>query len=111
MQEGLTTFERLQRDQYYNDAVTGIPNLNFFRQFADERVNALRLSHQIPTILYFDVRSMVSYNTEYGYSRGDELLRLTARTIQAAFPAATSSTRLSFSGQSQRLELFHQRVL
>ena len=88
MQEGLTTFERLQRDQYYNDAVTGIPNLNFFRQFADERVNVLRLSHQIPTILYFDVRSMVSYNTEYGYSRGDELLRLTARTIQAAFPAA-----------------------
>ena len=86
MQEGLTVYERLQKDQYYTDAVTGIPNLNFLRQFADDRINMLRASQAEPAVFYFDIRSMVSYNTEYGYSRGDELLRLTARTIRDAFP-------------------------
>ena len=88
MQKDLNVYERLQKDQYYTDAVTGLPNLNFVRQFADERVNLLRASHAEPAVVYFDIRDMVSYNTEYGYSRGDELLRLTAKTIREAFPDA-----------------------
>ena len=88
LQEDMTVYERLQKDQYYNDSVTGLPNMIFVRQFADERVNQLRASQARPAMYYFDIRSMVSYNTEYGYSKGDELLRLTARTIRAAFPSA-----------------------
>ena len=88
MQQDMTVYERLQKDQYYNDAVTGIPNMIFVRQFADERVNMLRSSQADPAMFYFDVRSMVSYNTEYGYSKGDDLLRLTARTLCSAFPDA-----------------------
>ncbi len=88
MRQGMSVYERLQRDQYYTDAVTGIPNLNFLRQVADERVNALRAANETPTVVYFDIRSMVAYNTEYGYSKGDELLRLTAQTIRDAFPDA-----------------------
>ena len=88
MQKDMAAYERLQKDQYYRDAVTGIPNLNFMRQFADERVNLIRSAQAEPAIIYFDIRSMVSYNTEYGYSRGDELLRLTAEAIREAFPEA-----------------------
>ena len=88
IQNSLNAYEQLQKDRYYNDAPTGIPNLNFIRQFADDRVNMLRAANETPAVLYFDVRSMVSYNTQYGYSRGDELLRLTAQTIRNAFPDA-----------------------
>lgn len=88
MQRDMIAYERLQKDQYFSDAVTGIPNLNFVRQFADEKLNALWAAQATPAVIYFDVRSMVSYNTEYGYSRGDELLRLTAQAIRAAFPEA-----------------------
>ena len=88
MQKDMTVYERLQKDQYYNDSVTGIPNMIFVRQFADERVNMLRTSQAQPAMFYFDIRSMVSYNTEYGYTKGDDLLRLTARTLCAAFPGA-----------------------
>lgn len=88
LQNELSAYERLQKDQYYTDAVTGIPNLNFLRQFSEERINMLRASQAQPTVIYFDIRSMGSYNTEYGYSRGDELLNLTAQTIRAAFPDA-----------------------
>ena len=88
LQQDMTVYERLQKDQYYNDSVTGIPNMIFVRQFADERLNQLRSSQAQPAMFYFDIRSMVSYNTEYGYSKGDDLLRLTARTIRDAFPGA-----------------------
>ena len=88
MQQDMGVYERLQKNKYYTDAVTGLPNLNLLRQAADERVNALRAAGETPTVAYFDIRSMVAYNTEYGYSRGDELLRLTAETIRDAFPDA-----------------------
>ena len=63
----------------------------FVRQFADERVNMLRTSQAQPAMFYFDIRSMVSYNTEYGYTKGDDLLRLTAHALCAAFPGALVS--------------------
>ena len=88
MQKDITVYERIQKDKYYNDATTGIPNLIFIKQFADEKIEKLWASQETPAVIYFDVRSMVSYNTEYGYSRGDELLRLTAEAIVSAFPSA-----------------------
>ena len=88
LQKDMAAYDRYQKDQYFNDAVTGIPNLNFVQQFADEKTSRLWASQATPAVIYFDIRSMVSYNTEYGHSRGDELLRLTAQAIAAAFPEA-----------------------
>ncbi len=88
LQKDMAVYERLQRDQYYRDVITGIPNLVFMKQFADEKMDQLRSEQVTPAMIYFDIRSMVSYNTEYGYSKGDELLKLTANTILDAFPKA-----------------------
>ncbi len=88
LQKDMAVYERLQKDLYYNDSITGIPNLIFVKQFADERIHKLRASGITPAVVYFDLRSMNSYNTEYGYSRGDELLKLTAETIRETFPDA-----------------------
>ncbi len=81
-------YMQFQQDHFYTDAVTGLPNLNYLIQFADERVNALRLDGQRPMLLYSDVDSMQFYNTQYGVAQGDELLLLIARELEAAFPGA-----------------------
>lgn len=88
IQQDMVVYEQLQKDQYYGDRVTGIPNLNYFRQFGDDLIRKLRSEDAKPAIIYFDIRSMVSYNREYGYARGDELLKLTAAAIRAEFPDA-----------------------
>ena len=74
-----------------DDEIEKLANMIFVRQFADERVNMLRTSQAQPAMFYFDIRSMVSYNTEYGYTKGDDLLRLTAHALCAAFPGALVS--------------------
>ena len=88
MQKDIAFYEHIQKEQYYRDAVTGTPNLVYLKQFADDKLDGLWAAGETPAIYYFDIRSMVSYNTEYGYPRGDALLKLTSDTIVSAFPEA-----------------------
>ena len=88
MKKDITFYEHIQKEQYYRDTVTGLPNLIYLKQFSDEKLNQLWAMGKTPAIIYFDIRSMVSYNTEYGYPRGDALLKLTSDTIASAFPEA-----------------------
>lgn len=77
-----------QKDLFYHDSVTGILNLNYAKQFADEKINSLWEAGTTPAVLLFDIRTMASYNVEYGYTKGDELLKLTAEAIKKEFPEA-----------------------
>jgi diguanylate cyclase (GGDEF)-like protein len=70
----------------YRDTVTGLPNLNYMRQFSDEKIKMLRLLEKQPMLLYTDVIALQSYNNQYGYAEGDALLRLVADTIRATYP-------------------------
>ncbi len=88
MRKDIAFYERIQNDRYYKDAVTGIPNLAYIKQYADIKADDLWAAQETPAVIYFDIRSMVSYNNEYGYDRGDELLKLTADSIRSAFPDA-----------------------
>ena len=73
----------------YEDAITGLPNLNAVRQFADERFDMLRVLGKQPMLLYCDIKSMHTYNVQYGYASGDRLLQLTAEALKVQFPNAT----------------------
>ena len=77
-----------QEDRFYTDPLTGLPNINYFREFAEERAHALRVSGKTPMLLYTDVNSMRYYNNQYGFSQGNELLKLIVRELKAAFPGA-----------------------
>ena len=77
-----------KQDHFYTDPLTGLPNINYLNQFADERVNALRIHGKEPVLVYTDVQAMQSYNNQYGFSRGNELMRLIAEELKAAFPDA-----------------------
>ena len=88
MQKDIAVYKRIRNDRYYKDTVTGIPNLAYIKQFAEIKVSDLWTSQETPAVIYFDIRSMSSYNTEYGYDKGDELLKLVADSIRSEFPDA-----------------------
>ena len=79
-------YNLFRRDEFYSDPVTGLPNVNYLFKFGDERVHALRSAGKQPALVYFDVNAMQSYNNQYGFKKGDELLCLIASVLQEAFP-------------------------
>ena len=81
-------YHMFQKDQFYSDSVTGLPNLNYLHTFSEEKVHVLRTEKKEPILLYLDVCSMKSYNNQYGLAGGDELLCLIARVLKETFPNA-----------------------
>ena len=79
-------YHLFSQDVFYSDPVTGLPNVNYIIRFGDERVHALRSAGKQPVLIYFDVNSMQSYNNQYGFKKGDELLRLITSVLQETFP-------------------------
>ena len=72
----------------YRDGVTGLPNLGYLRQFSNERLNILRACEKTPVLLYCDVKSLHAYNIKYGYTQGDELMKLLTELLKRRFPDA-----------------------
>ncbi len=75
-----------QQDIFYLDPLTSLPNINYLNRFADERVSRIRTHGGTPVLIYSDTHSMQFYNNQYGFSRGNELLKTIAEELQAAFP-------------------------
>ena len=81
-------YHLFQQDRFYRDPLTGLPNINYLHEFAEERVNILRAEGKTPALFYSDVDSMQYYNNQYGFSKGDDLLRLIADQLRQEFPDA-----------------------
>ena len=79
-------YNLFRQDEFYSDSMTGLPNINYLNKFGDERVHALRSAGKQPALVYFDVKSMQSYNNQYGFEKGNELIRLIAAVLQETFP-------------------------
>ena len=50
-----------QQDRFYTDPLTGIPNINYLNQFADERVHTIQAHGGQPALVYTDTRSLQFY--------------------------------------------------
>ncbi len=81
-------YHLFRQDYVYRDPLTGLPNINYFQEFAEERVHTLRVEDKTPMLLYSDVNSMQFYNNQYGFARGNDLLMLIADTLNKYFPDA-----------------------
>ena len=81
-------YDAFQHDRFYNDSLTRLPNLNYLHEFGDERARVIKSEGHTPTVVFSDVFSMQSYNSQYGIKKGDDLLRLVARSLQEQFPDA-----------------------
>ena len=77
-----------QTDMFFTDTLTGLPNLNFLVQFADERVSTLWMQGKKPVLIYADVISMQYYNSQYGFEKGNKLLCQVAESLRGSFPEA-----------------------
>lgn len=81
-------YDVFQHDRFYSDSITRLPNLNYLHEFGDERARVIKSEGHTPTVVFSDVFSMQSYNSQYGIKKGDDLLRLVAQSLQKQFPDA-----------------------
>lgn len=84
----IDTYMKLRRDSFYTDPLTNLRNINYLHKFGDEKLRTIITDGKNPTVVYFDIFSMQSYNNQYGFKEGDILLCLTANTLVAQFPTA-----------------------
>lgn len=84
-------YHLFHQDHFYRDPLTGLPNLNYMQEFADERIHALRVDGKTPMVIYSDVNSMQFYNNQYGFTGGNDLLCLIADVLNKLFPDALLS--------------------
>lgn len=77
-----------QIDRFYIDPLTNLPNLNYLHEFGKEKFESIRVDGRVPQVVYTDVYSMQSYNNQYGFKAGNDLLCLVANTLKQLFPLA-----------------------
>jgi len=79
-------YKLFQRDDFYTDSLTNLPNVNYVNKHGEEKLEQIRSTDGTPVVLYVDIDSMQSYNRKYGIEKGDELLSLVADVLSASFP-------------------------
>ena len=88
MQEKNQVYSLFQKDRFYRDFLTNLPNTNYMREFGAEKAAQIRSAGRTPMLVYSDVESMQSYNNQYGIDEGDALLRLIAASLKEYFPTS-----------------------
>ncbi|WP_022776306.1 sensor domain-containing phosphodiesterase [Butyrivibrio sp. AE2015] len=79
-------YKLFQRDEFYVDALTNLPNINYINKNGDNKIQEIVARGKNPVVIYLDIDSMQSYNRRYELKRGDELLILVANILTAEFP-------------------------
>ncbi len=82
-------YKLFQKDEFYFDILTNLPNINYINKNGDIRMQKIAESGKTPVVLYLDIDSMQSYNRKYGFEKGDDLLILVANTLMEEFTHGT----------------------
>ncbi|MCR5772335.1 MAG: GGDEF domain-containing phosphodiesterase [Butyrivibrio sp.] len=72
------------------DELTGLSTFNSFRVLAQDILDDPTIRNDI-AFVYFNVENFRSYNEKYGFSAGNDCLRIIGQTIQAIFPQEVCS--------------------
>ena len=86
IEELVKKYVLFQKDDFYTDVLTDLPNINYLNKFGEGKMQDILGNGEIPVVVYFDVESMQSYNNKYGFKRGDQLLILIANILATEFP-------------------------
>ncbi|MCI6914491.1 MAG: bifunctional diguanylate cyclase/phosphodiesterase [Lachnospiraceae bacterium] len=68
------------------DELTGLPNMQYFRAKAEEMIANTVDRNKQTIFVYFNIGNFKSFNEEYGFKKGDELLQNIAKIIKEEFP-------------------------
>ncbi len=72
-------------EDVYIDSVTGLTNAAYVDLKAEAWIRKFASRGKTPVLLFFDVMGMKMYNAQYGYKKGDELLRDLANVLKSVF--------------------------
>lgn len=78
-------YQQLQKDYFYTDILTKLPNANFMRAFGGEKIHQCLLEAGSAAVWYFDVCGMHAFNSRYGLQEGDRLLTAAAHALRHTF--------------------------
>ena len=57
------------------DTLTGLPNMTYFFELAEDGIRSIRMSGKKPVILFLDFCGMKAFNNKWGFAEGDKLIR------------------------------------
>ncbi|KNZ38722.1 hypothetical protein FD23_GL000368 [Lactobacillus delbrueckii subsp. delbrueckii DSM 20074 = JCM 1012] len=75
----------VRENNFFVDKVTGLPNTNYFRGFANSYLKSCLEKADIPAVVLINVSNMQAYNNRYGFEKGDQLLSQIAQILQKFF--------------------------
>lgn len=78
------------KGSYYDD-LTGLPNMTHFFELATEGRRAMLRQGRCPVILFMDFNGMKFFNTKYGFSQGNALLRAFSKLLVDCFSVENCS--------------------
>ena len=61
--------------QIYHDRLTDLPNMRHFFTLAGETRDRMLSEGRKPVMLYFDIIGLRNYNRQYGFEKGDQVIR------------------------------------
>lgn len=73
------------------DMLTGLPNRQYFMQFAPSRLEEMREAGESPVVLYLNYSNLKAFNSRYGFGEGDRLLSETGELLSDIFGRHRSS--------------------
>ena len=76
--------ETLNYKNYY-DRLTGLPNMTGFLELAEPVRKSMAANGNQPAIVFFNINGMKFYNRNYGFNKGDHLLRQFAQVLASHF--------------------------
>ena len=88
------TAEQLNRLSHY-DSLTDLPNYQLLHQRLSQAITAAHKSQQTLAFMSVSLDRLRLVNTVMGYPAGDELLKATARRLQACLPTDATLARLT----------------
>ena len=68
------------------DLLTGLPNMQTFSVRASSLLDTIARDKGKVVIIYLDLKNFKSYNEDFGFQAGDDLLRNVAKVLRESFP-------------------------
>lgn len=87
LRKSYSQFMGMQEQNLYHDPITGLPNINYFNNFASGFMKEVYDQGNFPALILFDVVDMHAYNERFGNTRGNRFLQEVGHTIRSQFPS------------------------
>lgn len=86
--------EGVIRHAAFHDALTGLPNRNYFKVLFSQELGRAKMRGGILTIAYLDIDNFKTVNDKYGHDVGDSLLCEVAKRLKSALRESDVISRI-----------------